>query len=234
MIRTSTAEKPLEQTEIMNYVKTHKAEVFDIAKIAIDVELTKAVGGEKVETNVLARDGRKIEETTNTAKEGQAIDTRLCINGDKDQYAKKPEKVAGLYEIEGGRSYDDVAPGETVKARTIGGEQRKAIVAEQDMYVNASWGEVQFVAKGGLITISGNEAIGNNNPCDMVLVVDGKQGKVPMTEPVFKIRADLEKQGIKTTPAVEKFFKTAAEEDKKNPYLHDASKSYAKGNDLVK
>ncbi|MBO6290340.1 MAG: hypothetical protein J6N45_08470 [Alphaproteobacteria bacterium] len=232
MIRTSTAEKPLEQAEIMNYVKTHKSEIFEVAKVAIDVELTKAIGGERVETNVLARDGRKVEETVNTAKEGQAIDTRHCINGDKDQYAKKPEKVAGLYEIEGGRSYDDVAPGETVKAKTVGGEQRKAFVAEQDMYINASWGEVQFVAKGGLVTISGNEAIGNNNPCDMVLVVDGKQGKVPMTENVFKIRSDLEKQGITPTPAIEKFFKVAAEEDRKNPYMQDMSRANTQGKGL--
>lgn len=232
MIRSSTAGKPLEQTEIMNYVKTHRSEVFDIAKIAIDVELTKAVGGERVETNVLARDGRKIEETTNTAKEGQAIDTRHCINGDKDQYAKKPEKVAGLYEIEGGRTYDDVAPGETVKARTIGGEQRQAFVAEEDMYINASWGEVQFVAKGGLVTISGNEAIGNNNPCDMVLVVDGKKGKVPLTEPVFKIRSDLEKQGVKPTPAVENFFRVAAAEDRKNPYLQGMNRTNTQGKSI--
>lgn len=229
MIRTSTAEKPLEQTEIMNYVKTHRAEIFDIAKIAIDVELTKAVGGERVETNVLARDGRKVEETTNIAKEGQAIDTRHCINGDKDQYAKKPEKVAGLYEIEGGRSYDDVAPGETVKAKTVGGEQRKAFVAEQDMYINASWGEVQFVAKGGLVTISGNEAIGNNNPCDMVLVVDGKQSDVVMTKPIFEQRKDLEAKGAKLTPAVEKFFNVAAAEDRKNPYLQGMNRSNTHG-----
>lgn len=234
MIRTSSAEKPLEQTEIMNYVKTHRSEIFEIAKVAIDVELTKAAGGESVETNVLARDGRKVEETKNIAKEGQAIDTRHCINGDKDQYAKKPEKVAGLYEIEGGRSFDDVAPGETVKARTIGGEQRKAFVAEQDMYINASWGDVQFVAKGGLVTISGDEAIGNNNPCDMVLVVDGKQSNVVMTEPIFKQRKDLEAQGAQLTPAVENFFKIAAEEDRKNPYLKEASKTYGKGNGIEK
>lgn len=218
-LRESTKEQPLSQSEVLNYVKLHKAEVFDIAKVAIDVELTKAAGGELVETNVLARDGRKIEETKNTAQEGFAIDTRHCINGEKDQYAKKPAKVAGLYQIEGGRSFDDVNPGETVKAKTIGGEQRKAVVAQQDMYLDTSWGEVQFVAKGGLVTISGEEAIGNNNPCDMVLVgKNGKQGTVPMTSEVFKIRADLEKQGVEISPAMEGFLKVAAAEDRKNPY----------------
>ena len=220
-LRQSTKEQPLSQAEVLNYVKTHRSEAFEIAKVAIDVELTKAKGGELVETNVLARDGRKIEETKNTAKEGQAIDTRKCINGDKDQYAKKPEKVTKLYEIEGGRSYEDLAPGETVKAKTVGGEHRQAIVAAEDLYLDTTWGEVQFVAKGGLITISGEEAIGNNNPCDMVLVVDGKESTVVMTEPVYKQRKALEAQGARLTPAVEGFFAVAAEEDRKNPYLQN-------------
>jgi len=222
-LRASAKEKPLSQAEVLLYVKTHKAEVFEIAKIGIEVELTKAKGGEQVETNVLARDGRKIEETKNIAKEGQAIDTRHCINGDKDQYAKKPEKVAGLYKIDDGRSFEEMQPGETAKAHTIGGEHRQAIAADRDMYLDTAWGETQFVAKGGLITISGNEAIGNNNPCDMVLVVDGKESKVPMTEPVFKQRADLEKQGAELSPAVEGFFKIAAAEDRKNPYIQQNS-----------
>ena len=218
-MRMSTPDKPLEQSEIMNFVKTHKSEVFDVEKVAIDVELTKAKGGEEVQTTVLARDGRPIDETKNTAKEGFGIDTRHVISGAKDQYAKKPEKVDGLYEIEDGRTFADVAPGETVKAKTVGGEQRKAFVAEQDMYLNASWGEVQFVAKGGIVTISGGEAIGNNNPCDLVIVSDGKKGNVVLTEPVFKIRKDMEQQGMTAAPAVEKFFKVAAEEDRKNPHM---------------
>lgn len=57
----------------------------------------------------------------------------------------------------------------------------------------------------------------------MVLVSDGKQSNVPMTEPVFKQRADLEKQGAKLSPAVEGFFKVAAEEDRKNPYMKQAN-----------
>lgn len=232
-LRASTKDNPLSQQYVMSYVKTHRAEVFDVEKVAIDVELTKARGGELVETNVLARDGRKIEETKNTASEGFAIDTRHTISGEKDQYAKKPAKVAGLYKIEGGRSYEEVAPGETVKAKTVGGEQRKAIVATEDTYLDTTWGERQFVAKGGLITISGNEAIGNNNPCDMVLVVDGKKSNVVMTEPVYKQRKDLEAQGAKLTPAVEGFFKVAAEEDRKNKYLNDRTHNNAKGKEYA-
>lgn len=227
-LRISTKEKPLSQSEVLNYIKTHKSQVFDIAKVSIEVELTKAKGGELVETNVLARDGHKIEETKNVAQEGFAIDTRKCINGELDQYAKKPEKVAGLYEIEGGKSFEEMAPGETVKAKTIGGEQRQAIVAEEDLFLDTTWGEVQYVAKGGLVTFSNGEAIGNNNPCDMVLVNNGKQGTVPLTEPVFKIRSDLEKQGVEITPAMENFMKIAASEDRKNPY-RQISRTQSKG-----
>lgn len=219
MIRVSGVENPLTQSEIADYIKMHQFELFDVAKTGIEVELTKAVGGERVETNVLARDGRKITETTNIAPKGFGIDTRHTISGEKDQYAKSPDKITGFYEIEGGRSFGDLVFGETVKAKTIGGERRKAFVAEQDMYISASWGEVQFVGKGGIVTISGNEAIGNNNPCDMVLAIDDTKGNVPLSEPVFKIRTDLEKQGVKPTPAIEKFFKVAAEEDGKNPYV---------------
>ncbi len=221
----STKEKPLTQAYMKSYFKLFQNQVFDIAKIGIDVELTKAVGGESVVTNVLARDGRKIEETKNTAKAGQAIDTRTCINGDLDQYAKKPEKVTGLYQIEDGRSFADIAPGETVRATTIGGEKRRAIVAPEDIFLATTWGEVQHIAKGGLITMSGDEAIGNNNPCDMVMVNGDKQGTVPLTESVFKIRADLEKQGVQITPAMEGFMQVAAVEDRKNPYRQSANAS---------
>ena len=68
----------------------------------------------------------------------------------------------------------------------------------------------------------------------MVLVVDGKQSNVVMTKPIFEQRKDLEAQGAKLTPAVEKFFKVAAAEDRKNPYLKDASKTYGKGNGIEK
>ncbi len=217
-LRPSSKENPLSQEEVLNFFNAHSDAVFDIAKIAIDVTLTKAKGGETIKTTVLARDGRTIEETTNTAKEGHAIDSRRCINGAKDQYTKKPEKVSNLYELEGGKSFADLAPGETVKAKTVGGEKRQALVAQEDLYLNTTWGEVQFVAKGGLITLSGQEAIGNNNPCDMVFASKDKQGTVALTEPVHKLRADLEKQGLLPTEAMEGFLKTAAAEDKKNPY----------------
>ena len=221
-LRTSTKENPLSQTEILNYVKTHRAEVFEVAKVAIDVNLTKAAEAGTIKTTTLARDGHKIDETENNIQEGFAVDTRHCINGDLDQYAKKPAKVAGSYEIEGGRTWDEVNLGETVKAKTIGGEHRQAIVAKETLFLATDWGEIQEVGKGGLVTISGNEAIGNNNPCDMVLVVDGKESAVVMTEPVYKQRKNLEAQGAKLTPAVEGFFKVAADEDRKNPYLQKA------------
>lgn len=233
-MRESTKENPLTQAEVLNYVKTHKAEIFEVAKVAIDVELTKAAEPGTCLTTTLARDGRKIDETVNNYQEGFAIDTRHCINGDLDQYAKKPARVAGSYELDGGRAWEDVAPGETVKATTIGGEHRQAFVADKTLFIATEWGEIQEVGTGGIVTISGNEAIGNNNPCDMVLVVDGKQSDVVMTKPVYEQRKDLEAKGAKLTPAVEKFFKVAAAEDRKNPYMNDMSKTHGKGNGIEK
>lgn len=233
-MRESTRENPLSQAEVLNHVKTHRSDVFEVAKVAIDVELTKAAEAGTCVTTTLARDGHKIEETLNNYQEGFAIDKRHCINGDLDQYAKKPAKVAGSYELDGGRSWEEVTPGETVKAKTIGGEHRQAFVAEKTLFIATEWGDIQEVGAGGIVTISGTEAIGNNNPCDMVLVVDGKQSNVVMTKPVFEQRKDLEAQGAKLTPAVEKFFKVAAEEDRKNPYMNDMSKTYDKGNGIEK
>ncbi len=216
-LRQSVPDNLLSQKEILDYMNTHEEEIFNVIKVGIQVHLTKAVGGEVIKTNVLARDGRVIEETQNTAKPGYGIDSRKCINGKPNQYAKTPEKVVGLYQIEGGRSFADIAPGETVNAITTDNEQRQALVAQEDLYIAATWGEIQYVAKGGLITIFDNEAIGNNNPCDMVMTNKGKQGTVPLTENMFKVRADLNKQGVEITSAMEKFMEVAAGEDRKNP-----------------
>ena len=110
-------------------------------------------------------------------------------------------------------------PGETAKAHTVGGERRKAMVAESDMYLQASWGEVQFVAKGGLVTFMGDEAIGNNNPCDMVIANGDRKGNRVLTASGYEIRKDLENSGVELSDGAKKFLQVAAEEDRKNPYL---------------
>lgn len=68
VLRASSAENPLSQEEILKYAKENGGMLFDVEKVGIPVDLTKAVGGEKVQTKTLARDGRVIEETSNVAK----------------------------------------------------------------------------------------------------------------------------------------------------------------------
>jgi hypothetical protein len=193
--------------------------VFEVEKIEIPVQLTKAKGGEAVHTITLARDGRTIDETTNTAGEGFGIDTRTCINGAPDQYAKKPAKVEGGYTIDDGRSFEELKAGETVKAHTKGREVRKAFVAPFDMYLDTTWGEVQFVAKGGLVTFSGEEAIGNNNPCDMVLHTPSGNGSVVLTEPASKVKNNARTSGLSLSKGAKKFLAIAHAEDVRSPYV---------------
>ena len=220
VLRASSAENPLSQEEILKYAKENGGMLFDVEKVGIPVDLTKAVGGEKVQTKTLARDGRVIEETSNVAKEGFAIDSRKCLDGSPDQYAKKPEKAgSNNYTLDDGRTFAEMMPGETAKAHTVGGERRKAMVAENDMYLQASWGEVQFVAKGGLVTFMGDEAIGNNNPCDMVIANGDRKGNRVLTASGYEIRKDLENSGVELSDGAKKFLQVAAEEDRKNPCL---------------
>ena len=92
-------------------------------------------------------------------------------------------------------------------------------MATHDMWLKATWGQVQFVARGGIVTISHNEAIGNNNPCDMVIYTKGGAGREVLTKAARIIRYDLEQQGIALNSGVEKFLKVAAREDMKSPYI---------------
>lgn len=81
------------------------------------------------------------------------------------------------------------------------------MVAENDMYLQASWGEVQFVAKGGLVTFMGDEAIGNNNPCDMVIANGDRKGNRVLTASGYEIRKDLENSGVELSDGAKKFCK---------------------------
>lgn len=220
-LRNSTKENPISQEEALEFMTKNPEAVFEVEKIGIAVELTKALGGEEVRTVVLARDGRTVEETTNVAGEGFAIDSRRCINGGKDQYAKKPAKAGpNNYTVDDGRTFEELKPGETAKAHTVGGEVRKAIAAQEDMYLSTSWGEVQFVAKGGLVTFMGDEAIGNNNPCDLVLREGDKKASMVLTAPGDNIRKNYEAVfGKKPEGAVDEFLQIAVGEDRKNPYI---------------
>lgn len=47
VLRASSAENPLSQEEILKYAKENGGMLFDVEKVGIPVDLTKAVGGEK-------------------------------------------------------------------------------------------------------------------------------------------------------------------------------------------
>jgi hypothetical protein len=218
-LRKSTPQQPLLQEEVLRFVKENPDEVFEVAKIKIPVKQTKARHQQWVNTVTIARDGRRIKETSQTVPEGYGVDTRVCVDGSLDQYAKKPARVKSDYTFDDGRSFDELDIGETAQAHTKRQEVRQAFVVPFDMWLKASWGQVQFVAKGGIVTISNDEAIGNNNPCDMVIYCAGKKGLAVLTKPARVIRYDLEQQEIPICKGAEKFLKIAAHEDMKSPYI---------------
>ncbi|MBP5343951.1 MAG: hypothetical protein J6Y85_02630 [Alphaproteobacteria bacterium] len=219
-MRDSTEDTPISQEDLLAFKEAHPEKVFQVKKIPIPVSLKKVSGQEKAVTTVLARDGRLIEETIQTAQDGFAIDTRTCINGAKDQYAKKPAKAGpNDYTVDDGRTFEDMKPGETAAAHTVGGKVRNAFVAEKDMWIATSWGVPQRIGRGGLITFMGNEAIGNNNPCDLVIQEGDKSGKTPLTTYAYNIAKEYEATfGKKPEGGVKLFLDVALEEDKKNPY----------------
>ncbi|MBP5616216.1 MAG: hypothetical protein J6X06_00205 [Elusimicrobiaceae bacterium] len=101
------------------------------------IQATQAIGGEKIET-VLA-DGTV--ETTNVANPGDWIVTnpggeKYIVPGDK--FAKKYEPASEL--------------GEGWYKPTGGNQQFVQI--NQDMQVLASWGETQFIKKGGFLNVT--------------------------------------------------------------------------------
>ena len=218
-IRKSSAKHPLTQEEILAFVKQYPEELFEVMKIKIPVQQTKSFDKQKVQTVTLARDGRRIKETTNIVPEGYGIDTRICVDGSVDQYAKNPQRVETDYSFDDGRDFEEVNVGETTAAHTKRCEIRKAFVATCDMWLMAKWGKVQFVAKGGIVTISEKEAIGNNNPCDMVIYHQGFIGHTVLTRATREIRYELKQADIKPNSALKKFLHIAGREDMKSPYI---------------
>lgn len=220
-IRKSTAERPLSQQEVLDFMTHHADEVFEVQKIVIPVKLIKLGFRKKISTTVRARDGRKIHETSQIADADYGVDMRVCIDGSIDQYAKKPHKVKTGYKIDDGRTFDDVAADNEIAAHTNTHDDiRLAMVASDDMYLSSSWGTVQFVAKGGIITILGDEAIGNNNPCDMVIHTPSGNGKKVLTNTASEIRNDMEELNLPIVAGADKFLTVAHEEDVKNPYIN--------------
>ena len=219
-LRKSSPIHPITQAEALAFVKNNPQEIFFVQKIDIPVKLTKTAKKTLVKTIVVARDGRRIYETSHIADVGYGVDTRTCIDGSLDQYAKKPKRVRSSYKIDDGRAFDDVRPDETTLAHTDNQDIRRAFVAKEDMFLATTWDTVQFVAKGGIVTILGDEAIGNNNPCDMVMHTPAGNGSLVLTKPAQKIRRDLQTLGLEISAGMEKFLSVAENEDRRNPYLY--------------
>lgn len=220
-LRKSSADNPLTQEEVKAFAEKYPQEMFWVQKIDIPVKLTKTAQKTVVDTVVVARDGRKIHETSHVADIGYGIDTRYCVDGSIDQYAKKPQKVKKSYTIDDGRSFAEMNPAETVDAHTDGDDIRQAFVAEKDMYLATNWGSVQFVARGGIVTFLGTEAIGNNNPCDMVLHTDLGNGNVVLTKYASAIKRDMLKKNLPISNGADKFLKIAQTEDMKRILKRD-------------
>lgn len=220
-LRKSTKENPLSQEELYKFIESNPDNTFEIEQISIPVKIKKAKGGEVIKTSVLSRSGKVIEETTNIAKEGFAIDIRKCINGQIDTYTKKPEKVqSDNYTFDDNRTFTDLSLGETTQAHTVAGEVRKAIVAKNDTYIQTAWGEVQYIAKGGIISFVGKEGIGNNNPCDWVIKSGNKKGNIPLTNLASEVKKDyLQNVNKDINKGLKDFFDVASSQDKINPLL---------------
>ncbi len=174
-LRSSTRTNPISQAELTEFLNAHPELVLEVQKISIPVQLTKTAGGEVVHTVIVKPNGRVVFETVNTATPGGGIDHRPTPDGRTERYCKSAENVTEQYYIvEGNRKFSELKPGETVNAHTVGREIRTAMIAMQDIYLETTWGNVQLVAKGGLITFTETgEAIGNNNPCDIVILENG-------------------------------------------------------------
>ncbi len=171
-LRPSTRQNPISQAELKNLLKEHPELILEVQKIGMPVELTKTERGEVVHTVIVTPKGRIIFETVKTAKPGDIITKRETSDGHTERYCKNGETVTEQYYIiEGNRKLADLQPGETVKAHTVNQEVRMAVFVTRDTYIETTWGEVQLAAEGGLITFTeSGEAIGNNNPCDILIL----------------------------------------------------------------
>ena len=219
-LRKSTIENPLSQQEVLDYVAQNPDDVFMVQKKTISVKLKKNEQSRVIDTVVVARDGRKIYETSNVAQEDDGVDIRYCTDGSLDQYVKKPHKVAESYDIDDGRHFAEVETAEKVAAHTKNNEIRKAFVVEDDLYLMSAWGKTQFVARGSIVTIVNNEAIGNNSPCDMVVHTPYGNGGKFLTEKAFIIRQDMLRLKLPMSKGVGKFLLVAGEEDAKRSLVY--------------
>ncbi len=109
-----------------------------VAKLPIREMVTKCVPGEKY----LCTDTGEYS----VAKEGEALITRVYEDGSKDTYKNKK---GSRYEFEGGRSWDELQPGESAFGKLKDGPEydRFAMLAKPGDTVEAVWDETQRVTR---------------------------------------------------------------------------------------
>lgn len=109
-----------------------------VAKLPIREMVTKCVSGEKY----LCTDTGEYS----VAKEGEALITRTYEDGSKDTYKNKK---GPKYEFEGGKSWDELQPGESAFGKLKDGPEydRFAMLAKSGDTVEAVWDETQKITR---------------------------------------------------------------------------------------
>ena len=109
-----------------------------VAKLPIREMVTKCVPGEKY----LCTDEGKY----NVAQDGDALITRTYEDGTKDTYKNKK---GPKYEFEGGKTWDELLPGESAFGKLKDGPEydRFAILAKPEDTVDAVWDQTQEVTR---------------------------------------------------------------------------------------
>ncbi len=109
-----------------------------VAKLPIREMVTKCVVGEKYFCTDTGQ--------YSVAKEGESLITRQYPDGSKDTYKNKK---GPKYEFEGGKSWDELQPGESAFGKLKDGPEydRFAVLAKPEDTVDAVWNETQKVTR---------------------------------------------------------------------------------------
>ena len=130
-----TAYKQSEET-INNIIGSN--DCMAVAKLPIREMVTKCIPGEKY----FCTD----ESKWNEAKEGECLITRTFEDGTKDTYKNKK---GPRYDFEGGKTWDDLQPGESAFGKLKDGPEydRFAMFAKPEDTVDAVWNQTQDVTR---------------------------------------------------------------------------------------
>ena len=169
---------------------TSRSDCMAVAKLPIREMVTKCIPGEEY----LCTDTGK----TSVAKEGEALITRIYEDGTKDTYKNKK---GPKYEFEGGKSWDELQPGESAFGILKDGPEydRFAMFAQPEDTVDAVWDETQKVTRPNsfVTVIYGNREFnieGDNKYDSKQIVLNNNAGDI---HPI-----DTERKDAKGNPVV--------------------------------